>query len=272
LIVPQVLFPADVTMTPAARQLHDDAGVITPGLRAPLDLTVFVSCYNEQDFIVASIDNLRAALDEIGTLSYEIIIVDDCSKDSSSEVVKAYIAAHPQARIVLRTNKINLGLAQNYLDVAFIGKGKYYRLVCGDDAEPKETMKTVFGAIGQADMIVPYYVSSEGKSLYRRLISNAYSTLVNLISGFRLHYYNGLAVHLRYNVMRWHPNTRGFGFQADIICMLLDQGFSYKEVAVKTIERRDGGSNALKFKNVLSVAHTLVDLIFRRIANLVYRR
>jgi hypothetical protein len=72
--------------------------------------------------------------------------------------------------------------------------------------------------------------------------------------------------------MRWHHNTRGFGFQADIICLLLDQGFSYKEVAVKTIERREGGSNALKFKNMLSVAHTLIDLIFRRISNSIYRR
>ncbi len=71
--------------------------------------------------------------------------------------------------------------------------------------------------------------------------------------------------------MRWHPNTRGFGFQADIICMLLDQGFTYKEVPVETVERRvSGSSNALTFKNMLSVAHTLVDLIFRRLGNLVY--
>jgi hypothetical protein len=72
--------------------------------------------------------------------------------------------------------------------------------------------------------------------------------------------------------MRWHPNTRGFGFQADIICVLLDQGFSYKEVPVRSIERRAEGSNALTFKNALSVAHTLVDLILRRLANWVYRR
>jgi glycosyltransferase involved in cell wall biosynthesis len=270
--MPSVLFPAEVTMTTAAQRLHDAADVVVPGLQAPLDLTVFISCYNEQDYIIDTIKVVCEALDEIGTVSYEIIVVDDCSKDNSSDTVKAYIASHPNANIILRTNKVNRGLAQNYLDVAFIGKGKYYRLICGDDAEPKGTMLAVFHEIGQADMIIPYYVSNEGKSAYRQLISNAYSNLVNLISGFRLHYYNGLAVHLRYNVMRWHPNTRGFGFQADIICMLLDQGFSYKEVAVKSIERRSGGSNALTFKNLLSVAHTLVDLIFRRIANLVYRR
>src|SRR5580700_8619441 len=270
--VPTVLFPADVTMTPAAQQLHAAEDVVAPGQQAPLDLTVFISCYNEQDFIVTTIETVRGALNEIGTVSYEIIVVDDCSKDNSSDKVKAYIAAHPDARIVLRTNKVNRGLAQNYLDVAFVGKGKYYRLICGDDAEPKETMLAVFREIGQADMIIPYYVSNEGKSAYRQFISNTYSSLVNLISGFRLHYYNGLAVHLRYNVMRWHPNTRGFGFQADIICMLLDQGFSYKEVPVISIERRVQGSNALTFKNALSVAHTLVDLIFRRLANWVYRR
>ena len=267
-----MLFPADVTMTPTAQKLHEPADVVAPGLTASLDLTVFVSCYNEREYIISTIDTVRSALDEIGNISYEIIVVDDCSKDGSNDVVKDYIAAHPYTCITLRSNRINRGLAQNYLDIAFVGKGKYYRLICGDDAEPKETMLAVFKEVGTADMIIPFYVSNEGKSVYRQFVSNAYSALVNLISGFRLHYYNGLAVHLRYNVMRWHPNTRGFGFQADIICMLLDQGFSYKEVPVKSIERRAGSSNALTFKNLLSVAHTLVDLIFRRIANLVYRR
>jgi glycosyltransferase involved in cell wall biosynthesis len=270
--VPPVLFPADVTMSPAAREHYAEEDVLAPGQNTPLDLTIFIPCYNEREFIGPTIETVRQALKEIGTISYEIIVVDDCSKDGSSEVVKNYIAAHPDEHIVLRTNKVNRGLAQNYLDIACVGRGKYYRLICGDDAEPKETMLAVFREIGQADMIIPYYVSNEGKSLYRRLLSVSYTAIVNFVSGFRLHYYNGLAVHMRYNVIRWHPNTRGFGFQADIICMLLDQGFSYKEVPVKSIERHPEGSNALTFRNALSVAHTLVDLIFRRIANLVYRR
>jgi glycosyltransferase involved in cell wall biosynthesis len=270
--VPTQLIAADVTMTPASQLLHDAQDVMTPGHQEPIDLTIFISCYNEEEFIIATIATVCDALKDIGSISYEVIVVDDCSRDRSSEMVKEYISQHPVERILLRTNKINRGLAQNYLDVAFVGKGRYYRLICGDNAEPKESITAVFRHIGQADMIIPYYVSSEGKSRYRRLLSNTYSGIINLVSGFRLHYYNGLAVHLRYNVMRWHPNTRGFGFQADIICMLLDQGFSYVEVPVKTIERRTSGSNALTFKNQLSVAHTIVDLIFRRLANRVYRQ
>jgi glycosyltransferase involved in cell wall biosynthesis len=265
--------PAEVMMTPAAAKLHTTESVLAPALSGEIDLTIFISCYKEQDYIITTIEAVRSALSEVGGIEYEIIVIDDCSGDGSAELVETYILAHPNERVVLRRNKVNRGLAQNYFDAAFIGKGKYYRLICGDDAEPKDTMVTVFRHLGQADILIPYYVSSEGKSRSRMLLSNAYTGLVNTISGFRLQYYNGLAVHLRYNVMRWHPNTRGFGFQADILCMLLEQGASYKEIAVRTVERRrDGSSRALTFKNMLSVAHTLVDLIFRRISKIVYKR
>jgi glycosyltransferase involved in cell wall biosynthesis len=261
----------DVTMTHAAARFHTVDAVLAPSRDNPLDLTIFISCYNEESYIIDTIETVRSALAEVGRLSYEIIVIDDCSRDRSPELVEEYIRSHPDDCILLRRNRANRGLAQNYFDAAFIGRGTYYRLICGDDAEPKDTMVAVFREIGQADMLIPYYVSSEGKSLYRRLLSSTYSRIVNAISGLRLHYYNGLAVHLRYNVMRWHPNTRGFGFQADIICMLLDRGFTHKEVPVKTIERKKGDSKALTFKNMLSVAHTLIDIVIRRISNRVYR-
>ena len=266
------LFPIDVAMTPAAAKLHTSESVLAPARESQIDLTIFVSCYNEEPYIVTTMDTVRAALAETGRLSYEIIVIDDCSGDRSSDLVEDYIRSHPDERILLRRNKVNRGLAQNYFDAAFIGKGKYYRLICGDDAEPLDTMVAIFREIGQADMLIPYYISSEGKSFSRRMISNAYSRLVNLIGGFNLHYYNGLAVHLRYNVMRWHPNTRGFGFQADIICMLLDQGCTYKEIPVRTIERKKGDSKALTCRNMLSVAHTVIDIIIRRVSNRVYRQ
>ncbi len=261
---------AEVVLTPAAATLHSIESVIAPGSDGTIDLTVFISCYNEHAYIITSIETVKAALAEVSRLTYEIIVIDDCSRDGSAELVEAYIHEHPGDRIVLRRNRVNRGLAQNYFDAAFIGKGKYYRLICGDDAEPKDTMVAVFNEIGAADMLIPYYVTSEGRSFSRMFISNTYSRLLNFIASLNLHYYNGLAVHLRYNVMRWHPNTRGFGFQADIICMLLDQGFSYKEIPVRTVERKKGDSKALTFKNLLSVSHTLIDIIIRRISNRIY--
>jgi glycosyltransferase involved in cell wall biosynthesis len=261
---------AEITLSEAAAVIHDPRRVTAPYDEETLDLTVLVSCYNEADYIVETLDTVRRAAQEVG-LSYEIIVIDDLSRDDSRDLVADYIVAHPEERIMLRANRSNRGLAQSYLDGAFIGRGRYYRLVCGDNAEPLASIISVFRAIGEADIIVPYYVSSEGKGLVRRLISNSYTGLVNLVTGNRLHYYNGLAVHLRNNVMRWHPNTRGFGFQADILCLLIDLGFTYREIPVTTVEQRRGKSNALTFRNFLSVTHTLIEIANRRLSNRLYR-
>jgi glycosyltransferase involved in cell wall biosynthesis len=262
---------AEITMGPAAAEIHDAGRLTSPYDRDPLDLTVFVSCYNEAAYIINTLDTISDAAREVG-LRCEIIVIDDGSWDNSRQLIADYIAAHPEERIILRANRLNKGLAQNYVDGAFLGRGKYYRLICGDNAEPRDSIVTVFKAIGQADIIVPYYMTSEGKSLKRRMISGTFTAIVNSITGNRFHYYNGLAVHLRHNVLRWHSGTRGFGFQADLLCQLVDLGFTYQEIPIITIEQREGKSNALTVRNLLSVTHTLIEIFNRRLSNRLYRQ
>ncbi len=260
-----------VVLSAAAAQMHNAEALTNPYDQSPLDLTIFVSCYNEAEHIIRTLHSVCDAAEQVG-LKYEIIVIDDCSKDSSAQLVADFIKSHPERRILLRANAVNKGLAHNYVDAAFLGVGKYYRLVCGDNSEPTATMVSVLSAIGQADIIVPYYLSIEGKGRRRQMISRAYTCIVNFITGNRLNYYNGLAVHLRYNVLRWHSDTMGFGFQAEILCILLDRGFTYKEVPVVAIEQRIGKSNALTFRNLLSVAHTLSEITNRRIRRFLYGR
>ena len=231
----------------------------------PIDLTLLISCYNEEEFIEDTLRVVVQALEQTD-ITYEILVIDDCSKDRSPAIVKQFILTHPNINISLRENIKNKGLAQNYVDGAFIGKGKYYRLICGDNAEPTETIVKVLSFLGQADIIIPYYTSAEGKSCSRLLISKCYTNIINTISGNKIKYYNGLQIHLRNNVMRWHPNTRGFGFQAGLLCLLLSMGFSYKEVSCITIERRGGKGNALTWKNMRSVIHTIISVFLRRVA------
>jgi glycosyltransferase involved in cell wall biosynthesis len=257
-------------MTPAAREQHVADDLLVPGTVAPVDITIFVSCYNESEYIVATLDTIVAAFREV-SLSYEIIVIDDVSRDNSVALVEGYISTHPELRIALRRNGRNRGLAQNYVDSAFLGKGRYHRLICGDNAEPIDTIVAVLKEVGKADMLLPYYVTAEGKSWFRRTLSGTYSKIVNLLSGNHIHYYNGLAIHSRYNVMRWHPVTRGFGFQAEIVCMLLAEGASYVEIPVRTVELKGGKSRALTVKNWLSVTHTLFTISIRRLSNWVYR-
>ena len=51
-------------MTPAAAELHTPASVITPARESVIDVTVFVSCYNEERYIIQTIETVRAAFAE----------------------------------------------------------------------------------------------------------------------------------------------------------------------------------------------------------------
>jgi glycosyltransferase involved in cell wall biosynthesis len=260
----------EVVLSDAAERYHDLDILLHSGAGAyPVSITAFVSCYNEQEYIVQTLDDICAAL-RVATPSFEIIVIDDCSHDQSPQLVKRYIEQHPQENIILRRNLANRGLAQNFIDGAFLGKGEYYKLFCGDNTEPAESIIAICKLAGQADIIIPNYGNVEGKHAFRLWLSNTYTSLVNFVSGNSVRYYNGLHLHRRQNIMRWHPNTRGFGFQADIICMLLEHGASYLEVSVSAVNR--ASSKALTWKNFLSVGHTLTDILIRRVARWVYGR
>lgn len=237
--------------------------------KQPFDLGLFVACYNEEENITATLETVVAACRDLG-LSFQILVIDDCSKDRTVEKVKTFGEGHPDVPLALYVNARNEGLANNYAEAAFLLQSEWYRLICGDNVEPKETLVTIFKELGTAEMLIPYNIEIRGRAQSRRMISTAYTALVNFLGGFQLHYYNGMVVTRREYVMRWHSNSHGFGFQADLLTRLLSRGLSYKEIAVYGQERQAGNSKALTFRNLASVAHSLQNIVIRRVSKLLY--
>jgi glycosyltransferase involved in cell wall biosynthesis len=244
--------------TPAARALGND-----------VFLSLFVACYNESGNIVGTLETVVAAASKT-VPSYEIVVVDDGSRDASVAEVREFMTAHPDLPIRLLINPRNEGVANNYAEAAFRSYGEWYRMICGDNVESEETLTTIFSCIGDAEVLIPYYVEHPGRKWHRRVISACYTWLVNLISGNRLHYYNGMPLTRRYYAMRWHSNSHGFGFQADLVTRLLALGATFKEVGVIGRERAGGRSTALTFRNFCSVGHSLQNILIRRISKSLY--
>jgi glycosyltransferase involved in cell wall biosynthesis len=234
-----------------------------PVTEAP-EVTLFIACYNEAPNIVATLDTVSAALRRLA-VSCEIIVIDDASTDASAALVRDYALAHPELALRLHVNRHNRGLARNFSEAACLGRGRYFKLVCGDDVESEETLVNVLSRRGQAELILPYHLDCPGKSPLRMFLSRLFTRLVNGLSGHRVHYYNGLPLVLRQQVLRFGAETSSFGFQAELVTRLLDEGVTYEEVQVEVRERVQGASHALTMRNFFAVGRTLLLIGWRRL-------
>lgn len=225
--------------------------------------SLFIPCYGEEKNVVHVIEKIVQVTRELNA-SYEILVFDDHSKDRTVDVVRDYQSAHPEVPVRLFVNSRNRGVARNFIEGAFQGRGRYYRIVMGDDVESVETIKTVLSLAGQAEIIIPYHTSVEGKPWHRMMISRFYTQLVNLASNRRLRYYNGSPLFLRRDAMRFHVEATGLGFQAEFLLRLLQEGRSFMEVAVKASDRE--GSTSLNLRNFVSVAYSLLKILGRRLS------
>jgi glycosyltransferase involved in cell wall biosynthesis len=61
---------------------------------------------------------------------FELVIIDDCSKDNTDEVVKKYLT---DPRIRYYKNEVNLGLVGNWNKCLSYAKGDYIKFLCADD-------------------------------------------------------------------------------------------------------------------------------------------
>lgn len=233
-------------------------------------ITFFVPCLNEENNIGRTIDTIVGVAQD-GGYTYEILVIDDASVDGTVAEVLDLRKRYPQTRIELIQNPFCRGIGRNYFIAAQRARGEYFMLVNGDATEPAEAIRTILSHIGEADAVVPYLGLKDTRTLPRKLLSLTFMFLVNAISGHRLKYYNGPVLHKTENVRMWFAETAGFGYQAELLCRLLDEGISVVEVQIVNSNRECGASKAFTITNLLSVANTLFHIFLRRLERMAFR-
>ena len=93
----------------------------------PAKVSVCIPTYNYARFIPEAIESVLSQ----NYPNFELIIIDDCSQDNTSEVVMPY--AECDNRIIFKRNSVNIGMAKNWDLCLQEASGDYIKFLFGDD-------------------------------------------------------------------------------------------------------------------------------------------
>src|ERR1700691_4812916 len=93
-------------------------------------ISVILACYNHEKFVAEAINGVLSQTYQ----PLEVIIFDDCSPDSTAELIEQTIASHPRrSDVQFIRNKRNVGgHAVSEMGLRMV-KGKFIFISCGDD-------------------------------------------------------------------------------------------------------------------------------------------
>jgi glycosyltransferase involved in cell wall biosynthesis len=231
---------------------------VRPG-RPARSVSVFVAAYNEAENLEPTVDTIVRALD--GAVdAFEIIVVNDGSTDGTDRVADRLAAENPY--VVVLHNPGNRGLGYGWMRAIEAARMASFVFIPGDNTWPYPSLRDLFGAMGQADVITSYPTNSEIRVPARRLLSSTYTAGLNLLFGLNLRYYHGLTIYptefLRSNVI----TTYGFASMAEALLRAIHHGYSYVAVPCAIEERATGRSNAVNAHNFRSVVLAISRLFF----------
>lgn len=129
-----------------------------------------IPCFNSQDYMSRAIDSILTGKDEV-----EILIVNDGSRDQTSEIAHEYMENYPDiVRVIDKENgghgdAVNAGLGA--------AQGKYFKVVDSDDWVDEEALKRILTLIRnleeddeQIDMLVSNFVYEKAGASHKKCV------------------------------------------------------------------------------------------------------
>ena len=217
------------------------------------EITIFISCYNERESIVPTLETVCMALSH-SPLSWEVLVIDDRSSDDSVAMIESFTRAHPNLPVRTHFHETNKGIGWTVFEAARLAQGRCFWYVAGDNPVPPDTCATLISYVGKADIIIPNITDFVGRSWFRECVSRLYALLVRIVSGCPVRYYNGSSIYRREDFIAFAERNAGFAYSAEVIVTLINRGCSYIEVPVHYHERTTGKSTAINAKNFGDVA------------------
>lgn len=138
-------------------------------------VSVVIPTYNYAHILDVTI---QSVLDQTFT-DFELIIVDNCSKDNTVEVVQKYLT---DPRVSFYRNSSNLGLTGNWNRCLELAKGEYIKYLCADDKFHPQILERyvpIMDAHPNVSIISCHRQEFDSNGLKRKVVYPPYNGIAN---------------------------------------------------------------------------------------------
>jgi glycosyltransferase involved in cell wall biosynthesis len=218
-------------------------------------LSVFLPCHNEEQNLVRVVDNFRAQLDRFA-LAYEIIVVNDGSRDQTGAIADRLAAS--DSRIKVLHHPVNRGYGGAVISGLAAATMPYVLLCDGDGQFDAAELARLVPMVPDYDVVAGRRIK-RADHLLRRLNGQAWTALVRLLFGIRITDVDcGFKLFKREFVQNLDLSARGAMISTELMVKIADRGARIAEVDVGHLPRLAGEQSGA---NLRVIARAFAELL-----------
>lgn len=228
-----------------------------------MEISVVIPAYNEDHSLRETMERAVAAL-RSQFERFEIIVVNDASRDATGRIADELAVEHPEIRVL--HNEKNLGAGASLMKGIHDAR---YALVTHNAVDyPFDLvdLEKMTPLLAEADIVVATRTERAGYTLYRRITSIANLALLHLLFPLRLRDYNFVQLYKREVLESVQVEARSTAFVTpEMMIRAYDQGFRIKEVCVEYHPRERGVATSGSFKVIRSSFKDMIRFWWKRL-------
>jgi glycosyltransferase involved in cell wall biosynthesis len=225
--------------------------------QTPVSISVFFPCYNEQDNVKSTVQNALTVLENLKA-DFEVIIVDDGSRDDTAKVAEEIAAGNGRVKVVHHHANLGYGAALKSGFKAATKELVFY--TDGDGQFDINEMPPLLPLMAQFDIVSCYRLNRQD-SLLRKLNGWAWTKLVCFLFGMKIRDIDCAFKLFRTDIFKnIELSSAGALIDAEILARAVRRGYSITQKGVHHYPRTAGAQTGANLKVILHAFKELLKL------------
>ena len=222
-----------------------------------ISISAFFPTHNEQDNIESLVLKTQKVLSSI-TDQYEIIIVNDGSKDNTRTIAEALAKKNPNIKVI--NHEVNKGYGGAVKSGLYGAKNDWIFFTDGDGQFDVNEIPELLKYKDQYDIVVGYRIKRQDP-WHRKLNAWCWGTLVNLLFGFHIRDVDCAFKLLKKKVVEnFQLDANGAMISTELLARAKKAGFTIGETGVHHYARLAGKQTGAHIKVILCAFKELFKL------------